>query len=119
LPSKKPAQRLEDIIYKTEAINRYTAGLDESGFIANTLVIDAVERCLSRIAESAAKLGALAPQLMPDQPWHSIRGLGNRLRHDYDVIDPRDLWAIVVESLPPLRAVCQQALQQLDGISRE
>ena len=88
MPSRKPAQRLEDIIYNIEAINRYASGLDESGFIANALVIDAVERCLSRIAESAAKLGALAPQLMPDQPWHSIRGLGNRLRHDYDVSCP-------------------------------
>ncbi len=118
MPSRKPAQRLEDIIYNIEAIGRYTVGLDESGFIANALVIDAIERCLSRIAEAAAKLGALASQLMPDQPWHNIRGLGNRLRHDYDVINPRDLWAIVIESLPPLRTACQRALEQLNDISR-
>ncbi|HEY7243678.1 MAG TPA: HepT-like ribonuclease domain-containing protein [Xanthobacteraceae bacterium] len=118
MPSRRPAERIEEIIDNIEAIHRYTTGLDESGFIANTLVVDAVERCLSRIAEAAAKLGALAPQLMPDQPWHNIRGLGNRLRHDYDVINPRDLWTIVVESLPPLRTACQHALRQLGDSTR-
>jgi uncharacterized protein with HEPN domain len=87
-------------------------GLDENAFVASSLVVDAVERCLSRISEAAVKLGPLASELVPDQPWHNIRGLGNRLRHEYDIIDPRDLWAIVTESLPSLRAACQAVLDK-------
>jgi uncharacterized protein with HEPN domain len=113
LPSRKPRQRLEDIIFNIDAIERYTARFDENGFVSNSLVVDAVERCLSRISEAASKLGPLAQQLVPDQPWPNIRGLGNRLRHEYDVIAARDLWAIVAENLPPLRAACRAALDEM------
>lgn len=47
---------------------------------------------------------------MPDQPWHNIRGLGNRLRHEYDAIDPRDIWAIATLSLATLRIGCLTAI---------
>ena len=113
MPSKKPRQRLEDIVYNVDAILRYTAGMDEAAFTANGLVMDAVERCMSRISEAAVKLGDDAVRHVPDQPWHSIRGLGNRLRHEYDVISPKDLWAIITDSLPSLRADCQSALDAL------
>lgn len=47
----------------------------------------AVERCLERICEAAAKLGDMAAHLMPDQPWQKIRSFGNVLRHAYDEIE--------------------------------
>lgn len=89
--------------------------MDEAAFMANSLVIDATERCLSRISEAAVKLGDDAVHYVPDQPWHNIRGLGNRLRHEYDVINPKDLWAIVTDNLPSLRSGCQAALDALDS----
>jgi uncharacterized protein with HEPN domain len=113
VPSNKPRQRLTDIVYNIDAILRYTQDLDEAAFLANALVIDAVERCLSRISEAAVKMGAKADELVPGQPWRNIRGLGNRLRHEYDIISPRDLWAIVRESLPVLRRACQDALERV------
>lgn len=72
MPSRKPRRRLEEIVNNVDAILRYTAGMDEAAFTANSLVIDAVERCLSRISEAAAKLGNDANQYVPDQPWHNI-----------------------------------------------
>jgi uncharacterized protein with HEPN domain len=86
LPSKRPRLRFQDIIQNVEAIERYTRGLDETGFVANDLVVDAVERCLTRISEAARKLGKSAEALAPDEPWKKIRGLGNLLRHEYDII---------------------------------
>jgi len=77
------------------------------------LVYDAVERCLERISEAAAKLGELAPVLMPDQPWRDIRALGNRLRHDYDDISQDRHWNIVQTDLPSLCAACEDALRRL------
>ncbi len=86
MPSEKPARPLEDIVENAQAALRYTVGMDEAAFEGNRLVYDAVERCLERISDAAAKLSELAPVLMPDQPWRDIRALGNRLRHDYDDI---------------------------------
>lgn len=115
MPSEKPARRLEDIVENAQAALGYTAGMDEVAFKENRLVYDAVERCLERISEAAAKLGELAPVLMPDQPWRDIRALGNRLRHDYDDIGQDRLWDILQNDLPSLSAACLDALRRLRG----
>ena len=57
--------------------------MDLDSFEEGSKTYDAVERCLERISEPAAKLGNLAPAWMPDQPWQKIGALGNRLRHRY------------------------------------
>jgi len=113
LPSDKPARRLEDIIENAQAIQLYVAGMDVTAFKRDQRTYDAVERCLERIAEAASKLGALAPSLVPGQPWPEIKALGNRLRHEYDAIREDRLWDIVQVDLPPLRAACEDALRRL------
>ena len=40
---------------------------------------------------------------MPGHDWRGIRGIGNRLRHEYDIITDSANWAIVVKRLPELR----------------
>jgi uncharacterized protein with HEPN domain len=87
--------------------------MDLAAFEEDRKTCDAVERCLERISEAAAKLGDLASSLMPGQPWQEIRALGNRLRHEYDAIREDRLWDIVQVNLPPLCAACEDALQRL------
>ena len=113
MPSEKPAQRLADIVENAQAIQRYIAGMDLAAFEQDQKTYDAVERCLERISEAAAKLGDLAPSLIPDQPWQKIRALGNRLRHEYDAIRADRLWDIVQIDIPALRAACEDALRRL------
>ena len=95
MPSDKPARRLEDIIENALAIERYVEGMDLPAFGKDQKTYDAVERCLERISEAAAKLGEMATALVPGQPWQEIRALGNRLRHEYDAIREDRLWDIV------------------------
>ena len=113
MPSDKPARRLEDIVENAQAIQRYVAGMDVTAFEKDQKTYDAVERCLERISEAAAKLGDLALSLVPGQPWQEIRALGNRLRHEYDAIREDRLWDIVQIALPPLCAACEDALRRL------
>jgi uncharacterized protein with HEPN domain len=77
VPSEKPARGLEDIIENAPTVLRYTAGMDFAAFENDHKTSDAVERCLERISEAAAKLGDLAPVLVSGQPWGEIRALGN------------------------------------------
>ena len=113
MPSEKPVRRLEDIVENVEAIQSYVAGMDVTAFEQDRKTYDAVERCLERISEAAAKLGDVALAVAPDQPWNNIRALGNRLRHEYDDIRPSRLWDIVQVDLPGLSAACKDALQRL------
>jgi uncharacterized protein with HEPN domain len=113
LPSEKPARRLEDIVENVRAIQLYVAGMDLTAFERDQKTYDAVERCLERISEAAAKLGDLASVLVPGQPWQEIRALGNRLRHEYDAIREDRLWDIVQIDLSPLCAACEDGLRRL------
>ncbi len=117
LPSKKPVRRLQDIVKNGRLALHYTAGLDEAAFEEDPLVYAAVERFLSRISEAAVKLGDLAPELAPGQPWQRIRAIGNPLRHDYDEIDEERVWKIVQDDLPSLVTACEQALARLENPS--
>ena len=112
MPSDKPARRLEDIVENAQAIQRYVAGMDVTAFAKDQKTYDAVERCLERISEAAAKLGDLALSLVPGQPWQEIRALGNRLRHEYDAIREDRLWDIVQIDLPPLCAAFEDTLRR-------
>ena len=113
MPSDKPARRLPDIIENAQAILRYTKEMDGAAFEDNTLVSDAVERCLERISEAVAKLGDQAAILLPTQPWQKIKAFGNVLRHEYDdIIKPR-LWDIVQNDPPSLLSASETSLQKL------
>src|SRR5205809_262475 len=57
LPSEKPVRRFMDIVEHARAILQYTAGMDSKAFEEDRKTYDAVERCLERISEAAAKLG--------------------------------------------------------------
>ncbi len=87
MPSRHdPADSLTDIVENAEHIEGYLAGMDREQLGCDGLVRNAVERCLERLCEAAHRLGPRAAELMPDQPWGDIRGMGNRLRHAYDRI---------------------------------
>jgi uncharacterized protein with HEPN domain len=113
VPSRKPVSRFADIIYSIDAVARYTAALDERAFVQDSMRVDAVERCLSRLSGAATKLGTLAERLEPGSPWRKIRAYGNYLRHEYDIIEPADLRAIATTELPALRAARERAIQRI------
>ena len=113
VPSSDPAQRFQDILDNIARIERFTAGLTLERFIENEEKIFAVEHALLIISEAAVKLADLAPQLCPEIDWRDIRGLGNRLRHEYYAIDVVQLWGIVERHLEPLKIAAGAGLQNL------
>jgi uncharacterized protein with HEPN domain len=113
LPSKNPIRRFEDILDNIELIKDYTRGYSDDTFIKDRKTQDAVERCLMRISEAAAKLESSADALIPDQPWSEIRAVGNVLRHEYDSVDPGIIWNIVSHDLDSLRTSIEVALRKL------
>jgi uncharacterized protein with HEPN domain len=68
---------------------------------------------LERISEAASKLGPQAEELCPEIPWPQLRGVGNRLRHEYDRISGPRIWLMVERDLAPLKRVVRIALSHL------
>lgn len=116
MPSKHdPAGILADIIENAERVETYLAGMDRQAFERDGKTRDAIERCLERICEAAHRLGKRAEELLPNQPWRDIRGMGNRLRHAYDRLDLDIVWNTVRDRLPALAADSRRALMQLQS----
>jgi uncharacterized protein with HEPN domain len=116
VPSRHdPADSLADIIENAERVERYLTGIDRDVFAGNGLMRDAVERCMERVCEAAHRLGERAADLMPNQPWGDIRGMGNRLRHAYDRISLDVIWHAARNDLPGLAADARRALAQLQA----
>ena len=89
--------------------------MDRAAFDADSCTRDAVERCLERLSEAAAKLGAQADELAPGPPWHAIRAFGNVLRNAYDQVDPVRIWEIGLATCRKWEAAAEAALQRMDG----
>jgi uncharacterized protein with HEPN domain len=87
--------------------------MDLQAFPAAEQTILAAKYALLTISEAATKLGDIAVQLCPEIPWREVRGLGNRLRHDYGNVDVIRIWLLIERDLPALKAACSGALQIL------
>ena len=105
MPTERPAQRIHDILENIASVEEYTRDLSAKTFAKTRMAVDAVERCLERIAESARKLGDQFDSAMPDNiDLLAVRQFGSVLRHDYDTVDTHIIWNVVEKELPKLKA---------------
>jgi uncharacterized protein with HEPN domain len=74
----------------------------------------AAERALQIISEAAKTLPPELTARYPQAPWHAIVGIGNVLRHEYQAIDDRRLWNILIVHLPQLRPVILTMIAELE-----
>jgi len=106
VPSKPPRRErvqywCEDAIEAIDAIRSHIGGMTSADFETDRKTVSAVERELLLIAEVVARMPEFE-EAYADA--HKIRGLGNRLRHDYERLDQRVIWdAIAGRPLAELR----------------
>lgn len=108
--------RLEHILAAFTAIEVYISGKQEQEFVADRLLIDAVERNIERISEASRHLPEARRVRPPHIPWRAIAGIGNVLRHDYPQVDPVEIWLTVIRDLGPLKAAVLAMLRDADAI---
>jgi uncharacterized protein with HEPN domain len=94
----------------------FVEGLTEAEFLASSKVQMACAMCLVIIAESATRIEQKSPEFVAahaDWPWREMRGLRNRIVHDYVNLDLPTIWRVVGGALPEL-AIKIDALGELD-----
>ena len=95
---------LADIIEAIDRILAATSGKSFVDFEADWLLSLATQRALEIISEASRHIPDERLERFPDIPWKRIRGIGNMLRHEYHKIADEVIWAVVTDSLVPLRA---------------
>lgn len=113
MPSERPAQRIQDVLKNIASIEAYTRDLGPESFAENRMAVDAVERCLERIAEAARKLGPrFDADVAAEVDLPALRRFGSVLRHDYEVLDSRIIWNAVANKIPPLKAAFKELAEK-------
>ena len=85
-----------------DKIAAYTSGMDFEAFCADTRTVDAVVRNLEIIGEASNGIPTDNKLFQPDIDWAAIKGLRNRIVHEYFGLSLAVIWAIVQADLPVL-----------------
>jgi uncharacterized protein with HEPN domain len=101
-----------------DAILSYTSGVDQEGFLANRMLLDAVVRNIGIIGEAAKQLLDVAPEFSnkhPEIPFAEVYGMRNRVIHGYSSVNPSVVWDSVRDDVPELRRQIVEVLENLGG----
>ncbi len=114
----KPAYKsqdayLHDMLEAARLIRGYTAGVTFDEFWHNSEKRDAVALRISVLGESAHKVD----KALPGVPFKSIRGMRNRIAHDYGAVDFKIVWAVTQQEIEPLVAALKAHFSNRSGIS--
>ena len=93
---------VDDMIRYAEKASAYTSGLDQAGFVADSLTYDATVRNLELIGGAATHIPDEVRAHAPRVPWRLIIATRNRLIHAYLGIDNDTLWSIIQDNVPAL-----------------
>ncbi len=93
---------LYDMLEAATLIQGYVKDVSFDDFWANNEKRDAVALRLSVLGESAHKIDKATEAALPNIPFKSIRGLRNRIAHDYGAVDFKIVWTVTQTEIAPL-----------------
>jgi len=102
----------EDILESIDKIEKYTKGISYDDFLSNYLIIDAVVRNIEIIGEASKNIPTEIQNSFKDVPWKKLKGIRNRIVHEYFQVDVSIIWFIVKNELSPLKEVLTKHLNE-------
>jgi uncharacterized protein with HEPN domain len=103
--------RIEDILEAIAEIREFTGGMSFQQFQDDPKTLKAVALDFVVIGEAAAHVPDEVAVAHPEIAWSLMRGIRNRLVHDYFGMDPEILWDTIQNDLPPLLEPLKRLLE--------
>lgn len=101
--SDRELASLEKMIEHCDKCLQYCNGYDFKKFTYDDKTIDAVIFNISQIGELVKNLSDKFLTKYNDIEWIMIKGLRNRIVHDYDGLNLKSIWVIIQNDLPELK----------------
>lgn len=113
---------LERIIEHVGKIKKYKKGLSLKKFKERNQEYDAICMQLSQIGENVSKIELSTDRIIEHFPnavnWKTLKGLRNRIDHDYTWLESEKIWAILEDDIEALEDGVKNILIKRYGVNR-
>ena len=103
---------LEKITSDLKFVIDHTQGMTQEEMTENDLLIDSVMFRIVQVAENGAKLSNTFRTAHPDIPWAAIRGMRNRIVHNYGVVSMTVVYDTVINHIPKMYAMLKAIMEE-------
>lgn len=104
---------LNDIAESINDAISFIKGMTFKEFVLDKKTINAVVRSIEIIGEASNNIPKSVRNKAPEIPWTEIRGMRNRIAHEYFGIDNKIVWDTVKHDLPKLKPQLSALLRQV------
>jgi uncharacterized protein with HEPN domain len=104
MPERKPSGIIQDILNCIDHIQLYTTGLSFDDFEKNFMAVEACLYNVQIIGEAVSHLPEDIKETETQIPWILIKGMRNRLIHEYFGTDLPLVWDTIKNDLPSFKA---------------
>lgn len=103
---------LEKVVTDLKFILDHTQGMTQAEMEENELLIDSIMFRIVQMAENGAKLSEAFRAEYSDIPWAAIRGMRNRIVHNYGVVSMAIVYDTVSNHMPKMYAMLKGILDE-------
>jgi uncharacterized protein with HEPN domain len=103
MPDRRPSAIIKDILISIDHIQQYTSKLSFTDFSFNFMSVEACLYNIQIIGEAVTQLPEDVKKVNPHIPWSLIKGMRNRLIHEYFGTDIQLVWHVIRNELPSFK----------------
>lgn len=106
---------LQDMRDNAERAIEFSKGMSFEAFARDDKTVYAVIRAVEIIGEAATNISKNIRSKYTDIPWREVRGMRNKLVHQYFGINMEVVWQTIQEDLPMIIRAVDDILRQEKG----
>jgi uncharacterized protein with HEPN domain len=112
---KDPTVAIRDCLAEIAILHEIAVQMTLQTFRSDPIVRRAAAYAIQTISEAVRQIPDDWLADFPTEPWGQIKGIGNRIRHEYFRIDDAILWQIITTDTHALKTVMESMLVRHAG----
>ena len=101
---------IQKIINYINEIKQYIGNMTAIEFLEDKKTMTACAFSVSQIGEIVKEISEDVQSKYMDIPWIAMKGMRNKIVHDYENVDSAVLWGTIEKSLPELKIKLEKIL---------
>jgi uncharacterized protein with HEPN domain len=112
---KDPTVAIRDCLAEIEVLHAIAARITLDAFRSDPIARRAAAYAVQTISEAVRHIPDDWLADYPTEPWAQIKGIGNRIRHEYFRLDDTILWDVITKQTHALKSVMEAMLARHSG----